>query len=781
MQKTRHTVASSLPPIINLSRRGFSIGLGASAFILAGGGLALRGHAQDSEKDKPKYGGEGMEHGLRYDPKIFIGIEPDSTVRIVCHRAEMGQGVRTSLPMVIADELEADWKRVTIVQAEGDAERYGNQDTDGSRSMRHHFLVMRQMGAAARLMLAQAAAQTWGVDVGEVSVVMHEAVHAPSGRKLGFGELAQKAATLPVPQLGDLNLKAPNAFRYIGKDDIKLVDNLDITTGRAVFGIDAQMDGMVHAVIARPPVYGGKAVSHDATETLKVAGVTKVVALASPPPPSAFQALGGVAVIATNTWAAIKGRDLLEATWDQGSNKSYTTQAYREKLTTTANKAGKVVRKKGNVDQAMQSAAKRFSADYYVPHHAHASMEPPVALAKVADGKCEVWAPLQNPQAALEGLMKLFDLPKENVTVNVTLLGGGFGRKSKPDFVFEAALLSKAMDGKPVKVTWTREDDMRHDYLNTTAVEHLEAGLDENGKAIAWLHRSVAPSIASLFQPNVTHSAPFELGLGLIDAPFAIPNIRLENGAAEAHTRIGWFRSVTNVPHAFAIQSFIAELAAAAGRDPKDYLLELIGPPRRISLEAPEIQTNAPWWNYGESPDLYAIDTGRLRRVAETVADAAGWGRTLPARTGLGIAAHRSFVTYTAAVVEVNVDDSGAISIPRVDIAVDCGPRINPDRIRSQMEGSVVQGVSIAQMSDITFENGEVEQSNFDSFEIARMNTSPRDIRVHLVGDEPYDAPLGGVGEPGLPPIAPALANAVFAATGQRIRALPIGDQLSSG
>lgn len=786
MKKSRQTfdrsqlVQGPMSPILNVSRRSFSLGLGASVFALASGGLALRSHAEQAT-DQPKYGGEAMPHGLQNDPKVFVGIDKDGTVRIICHRAEMGQGVRTSLPLVAADELDADWSRVKVVQAHGDEERFGNQDTDGSRSMRHHFATMRRIGAATRMMLAEAAAKTWGVPVSEVSIENHEAVHAASNRKLGFGNLAEAAAQLPVPPQADIKLKSPDQFRYIGRDDIQLVDNFDITTGRAQYGIDVQVDGMVYAVIARPPVYGGKVASYDAADALKVPGVLKVVALDTTPPPSAFQPLGGVAVIATNTWAAIQGREQLSITWDDGPNASYATAAYREQLTATANKPGKVVRATGDVDAAMKSAAKRISADYYIPHHAHATMEAPVAVARVAGDRCEVWAPTQNPQGTLDGLMKLFSLNKEQVTVNVTLLGGGFGRKSKPDFVFEAALLSKAMDGKPVKVTWTRDDDLRHDYLNTTAIEHLEAGLDESGKPVAWLHRSVAPSIAALFAPGVTHEAPFELGLGFIDAPFNIENIRLENGAAEAHARVGWFRSVTNVPHAFAIQSFIAELAAAAGRDPKDYLLELIGPARKISLTPPEIKTEAPWWNYGESPERYAIDTGRLRRVAETVAEAAGWGRELKPGSGLGIAAHRSFVTYTAAVVEVSVDDSGEITVPRVDIAVDCGPRINPERIRSQMEGSVVQGISIAQSSDITFEDGAVEQTNFDSFIIARMNTAPKDIRVHLVGDYGYDTPLGGVGEPGVPPIAPAFANAIFAATGQRIRSLPIADQLSSG
>jgi isoquinoline 1-oxidoreductase beta subunit len=312
-------------------------------------------------------------------------------------------------------------------------------------------------------------------------------------------------------------------------------------------------------------------------------------------------------------------------------------------------------------------------------------------------------------------------------------------------------------------------------YHNTTAVEHLEAGLDASGKPIAWLHRSVAPSIASIFKPNVKHEAAFELGMGLVDVPFTVPNIRLENGEAEAHTRIGWFRSVTNVPHAFAVQSFVAELAAEAGRDPKDFLLEVIGPPRRIIPKTTEI-----WWNYGEDPELYAIDTGRLRRVIETVAEKANWGRALPNGRGLGIAGHRSFVTYTAAVVEVEVGPGGRLRIPRVDIGIDCGAHINPERIRAQMEGAVVQGVSIATVSNITYRNGRIEQTNFDTYEVTRIDAAPREIHVHLVPSTGYDAPLGGVGEPGVPPVAPALVNAVFAATGKRIRALPIGNQLAS-
>jgi isoquinoline 1-oxidoreductase beta subunit len=755
--------------IENVSRRNVLRGLGITAgLVLAvpvAGRRAMAAYTTGAGK---------MPHGVVVDPRVFVSITPDGTVTIIAHRAEMGTGVRTSLPMIVADEMEADWDRVHVKQAPGDEEKYGNQDTDGSRSTRHYLIPMRQIGAAARMMLEAAAAQRWNVAVTEVKAVNHEVVHTGTGEKLGFGDLAADAARQLVVEPSKLQLKDPKDFRYIGKGKISIVDLHDITTGKAMYGSDTRLPGMKYAVIARPPVVGGKLVSFDASDAMKVPGVEKVMEVQGWPWPSKFQPVGGVAVIARNTGAAILGRNALKVVWDDGVNAKYDSDLYRTELQEAARNPGQVVRNNGDADAALKSADKVIVGEYYLPHLAHVSMEPPVATARVVGDKAEIWAPVQSAGGTREDTAKTLGIPVENVTVNVTLLGGGFGRKSKCDFALEAALLSKAI-GAPVKVQWTREDDVQHDFYHTVSVERIEAGLDASGKVIAWRHRSVAPTIGSTFSAGARHEMPFELGMGLVDLPFDIPNIRCENPEATAHTRIGWFRSVSNIPHAFAVQTMVAEIAQQTGRDPKDVLLALIGPARIVDIGSGAKTL----WDYGEPLDSYPIDAGRLRGVVELVAEKAGWGRTLAKGHGLGIAAHRSFVSYIATVVEVAVDDKGALTVPRVDTAIDCGTFVNPERIQSQIEGAAIMGLSLAKYGALTFKDGRAVQSNFDDFPVVRIDESPLVTNVHIM-PAGADVPPSGVGEPGVPPFAPALCNAIFAATGKRIRSLPIGKQLSA-
>ncbi|MDG9968926.1 molybdopterin-dependent oxidoreductase [Achromobacter mucicolens] len=753
-----------------LSRRAFLQGsLGVLTLAVTAKGWVTTAVA--AEPAAKAYGADSMPGGTVDDPLVFVSIAADGAVTIVAHRAEMGTGVRTSLPMVVADEMEARWERVKVVQAPGDEARYGNQNVDGSRSMRHFLMPMRRVGAAARQMLEAAAAARWAVPVAEVKAEQHEVLHAPTGRRLSYGDLAEDAAKQPVPASDALKLKDRSEFRYIGKDQVRLVDLEAIGKGQATYGMDMRLPGMVYAVVARPPVVGGRLRRFDSAKALAVPGVLKVVEIPPMQGAPAFQPLGGVAVVARNTWAARQGRDALEIEWDDGPNGSYDSDAYRQTLQAAARAPGKTMRNQGDAANAWAKApeAERVAAEYYVPHLAHASMEPPVATVQIKGNRAEVWTSVQNPAAAKSAVAARLKLEPANVKVNVLLLGGGFGRKSKPDFVDEAAIVARAMpDGTPVKLVWTREDDIHHDYLHTVSVERLEAVMDAQGQVQSWLHRSAAPTIASLFAQGAKGQQMFESAMSAINMPYRIPNVRVETAEVDAHARIGWFRSVANIPHAFAAQCFIDELAHRAGKDPQAFALDLIGPARQI-----DPGTMADTWNYTESPERYPYDTGRLRGVIEAACKGAGWGRTLPKGHGLGLAFCYSFMSYTATVVEVAVDDKGEVRVVAVDMAMDCGPQINPERIRAQMEGGAIMGLGLALTSEITFENGRVKQSNFHDYEVLRHNASPRVIRTHLVNDD-HALPPGGVGEPPVPPVAPALCNAIFAATGKRIRSLPL-------
>jgi isoquinoline 1-oxidoreductase beta subunit len=652
---------------------------------------------------------------------------------------------------------------VKIEQAIGDS-RYGDQNTDGSHSIRSFYDAMREAGATARFMLIQAAAKQWGVPASECETDLHVVVHRSTNRRADYGELATAAAKLPLPSKEEVKFKPKSAWRYIGKGEVSY-DLEALVTGKAIYGMDARVDGMVYASVEHPPVLGGKVKSYDDKEALKVAGVHQTIAIDPFTPPPAFQPLGGIAVIADNTWAAFQGRKKLNISWDNGPNETYNSADYKNELRDTTHKPCQVVRNVGDTNTVFAKGGKVFEADYYVPLLAHAPMEPMVALAEFKDGKVTAWAPTQNPQGAQETIARELGIAKEDVICHVTLLGGGFGRKSKPDYVAEAAVLSKKV-GRPVKVVWTREDDIKFDYYNAVAAMYFKVALDEKGKPTAWLQRSVFPPITSTFDVNAVYGDPPHLAQGWTDMPYDLPNISVENGPAKAHVRIGWLRSVANIYHGFGIQCFTDELANRAHRDPLEYLLDLIGKPRTIDFNG----VNYP--NYGASLETYPWETGRLRRVTEMVAEKSGWGKRKHSKgTGVGIAAHRSFLTYVATVVEVEVNDQGEVRIPRVDTALDAGLVVNPEATRAQLEGAAVFGASVARSGQITATKGAIDQSNFQDYTVARINEAPSQTNVYIVDS---DAPPAGIGEPGVPPFIAAFCNAIYAATGKRVRDLPI-------
>jgi isoquinoline 1-oxidoreductase beta subunit len=742
----------------NVSRRRFLTG-----GIIAAGALVLgvRFYSKLSSGHSLPYD-TNADHA-KLHPSVYLGIDPDGTVWIVAARSEMGTTTRTTLPLVVADELDADWKRVKIEQAIGD-NRYGDQNTDGSHSIRSYYEAMRIAGATARFMLIQAAAKQWGVAATECETDLHVVVHRATGRKAGYGELASAAAKFPVPSTAELTFKPKTAWRYVGKGEVSY-DLEALVTGKAIYGMDARVDGMVYASIEHPPVLGGKVKSYDDKDALKVVGVHQTVPIDTFTAAPAFQPLGGIAVIADNTWAAIQGRKKLNISWDNGPNEGYNSADYKNELRETSHKPCKVVRNVGDADAVFAKGGKVHEADYYVPLLAHASLEPMVAVAEFKDGKVTAWAPTQNPQAVQDIVSKELGISPNDVICHVTLLGGGFGRKSKPDYVAEAAVLSKKV-GRPVKVVWTREDDIKFDYYNAVASMYMKAAVDAHGKPTAWLQRSVFPPIPSIYDVNAVYGDAAHLQQGWTDIPYDIPNLRVENGPAKAHVRIGWLRSVANIYHAFAVQSFTDELAHAAGRDPLDYLLDLIGPARTIDFNG------VSYPNYGASLETYPWETGRLRRVTELVAEKSGWGKRKHGKgAGVGIAAHRSFLTYVATVVEVEVNDQGAVRIPRVDTALDAGLVVNPEATRAQFEGAAVFGTSIARSGQITATKGVIDQSNFQDYPVARINEVPSHTNVYIVDS---DAPPAGVGEPGVPPFIAAFCNAIYAATGKRVRDLPI-------
>ncbi len=692
--------------ILKLDRRDF---LKLSA--LAGGGLLLGVYLPDHPWELT---------GPPLQPNVFVRIDPGGTVFIWVGKADMGQGVRTSLPMIIADELDADWDTVEVVQADAHPNKYGRQITVGSSSVRRGaWLPLRKAGATAREMLKQAAATRWGVDAAGCRTERGRVIHVASGRALSYGELSEAAAELPVPP--DPKLKDPSEFRLIDTN-LPQVDTEEKITGRAIFGLDVRPPNLRFATVVHPPVFGGAVGGFDATKARRVPGVTDVVRVSS-----------GVAVVADNTWAAFQGAKALEIQWEHGDF-SMSSADISASFARLAQQKGAVARNDGDVEATMRQAARRLEATYEAPYLAHATMEPMNCTADVRGDRCEIWAPTQNPQGTQGTAARLTGLPSERVTVHVTHLGCGWGRRSRTDFVQDAVETSMKV-GAPVQVVWTREEDMQHDFYRPAAYCRFEGGLDSAGRAIALRSRIVAPPIIGRGGSGVDRNAVD----GVANVPYAFPNFFVDNVRSDVPVPTGHWRSVGVSQNTFFVESFIDEMAQAAGRDPFEF--------RRTLL--------------GAHP--------RARRVLEVAAEKAGWGTALPTGRARGIALVENKGSIVAQVAEVSLRD-GRPRVHRVICAADCGQVIHPGIVEAQMVGSVVCGLTAALYGEITIEGGRVEQSNFHDYPMLRLEEMP-EVEVHIVDS---GEPPGGVGEPGVPPIAPAVTNALFALTGTRIRKLPI-------
>jgi isoquinoline 1-oxidoreductase beta subunit len=725
---------------LEVGRRGFLVGAGG-----AGVGLVLGlSWPASSARAGEALEAEGAVATARLNP--FVQVSTDGTVTLWASKSEMGQGVRTSLPMILAEELEADWRKVRVEQADA-WPGFGDQETGGSSSVRSMWMPLRQAGAAAREMLVSAAASTWGVSASECAAREGVVTHKPTGRKLTYGELAARAATLPVPK--EPALKPAGEFRIVGTKPPR-VDAMAIVTGTAGYSLDVRRPGMLYASVARSPVFGGRVKSFDPAAAKAVRGVKQVVELGPAGKPVFREA--GVAVIAESTWAALQGRRALDVTWDEGKNAGESTAALTAEMKRLVAAGGRTVSEEGRVAEALDKAARRVDAEYEFPFVAHATMEPMNCTVDAKAGSCEVWAPTQSPGNARKAVAEALGLPEDKVTLHVTLLGGGFGRRLQTDDVVEAALLSRAA-AAPVKVVWTREDDMQHDFYRPASFHRLAAGLDAAGNVVAWEHRIASPAILEYLEgPGFKNPEGAEMG-GANLPPYRFPARRAAYALAASAVPRGWWRSVDHPHGCFATESFLDEVAAAAKVDPLELRLRLLGEPRKLES--------------GEGPPF---DTGRFKNVLETAARTAGWGQPLPAGRGRGIAAQFSFSSYVAEVAEVSVDAKGQLRLERIVCVADCGTVVNPDILTAQLEGGIVWGLTATLKSAITLDRGRVQQESFDSYPLLRMDETPK-IEVQLVAST---EPPTGAGEPGVPPVGPAVANAIFAATGKRVRKLPI-------
>jgi isoquinoline 1-oxidoreductase beta subunit len=701
-----------------LSRREF-----LTAGVAAGTGLVIGFYLPH---------GNATGAGNTFAPNAYLKITPDGKITVVVARSEMGQGVRTSLPMILAEELEADWKQIAIEQA-GASTLYGDQTTGGSASVRTTWDPMRKAGAAAREMLISAAALEWGVPRSGCKAQNSTVVHAASNRRLTYGQLANKASGQPIPT--DVPLKQAKDYQIVGKS----VPRLDVPSkvdGRAEFGIDFRLPGMKYAVLARCPVIGGKVASFDDKESKKISGIGYVGKISD----------SAVAVVADSVWSAMEGRRTLNVQWDEGPNKDLNSAAIVESLKKSASNKAVTLYSTGDVSKV---SGRRVEAEYQLPLMAHAAMEPGNCTAHFRGSNCELWAPTQVPQDVRDSVAQAIGFDPDQVKVNVTLMGGGFGRRLEHDYGVEAALVSKAAN-TPVKVLWTREDDMRNSTYRPASYHKLSAVLDGQGWPVAFTHRIVAPSISGqkgLPTPNgVDPDLPDEAAL-----VYSFPAARVEYVMAETPVPLAWMRSVYALQAGFASESFIDELAAAAKKDPLEYRLHLLSKDEDIKY------FDTVW------------HTARMRGVLQLAAEKAGWGKPLPAGHYQGMACFGCFSTYMAEVVEISMEN-GQPRVQRVVAAMDCGQVVNPGILEQQIKGGVIYALTNALRAQITIDKGRVVQGNFDDYAPIRMNEAPL-IEAYSVPSA--EAPTGA-GEPPVPPLAPALCNAIFAATKKRIRALPI-------
>jgi isoquinoline 1-oxidoreductase beta subunit len=647
--------------------------------------------------------------------------------------------------MILAEEAEVDFNSVSVEQAETRPDIYAHMGTGGSGSTMENFTPLRRAGATVRELMITAAAAKWNVPAAECEAKKGSVVHEKSNRKASYGELVEEARKLPLPDPEKVQLKDEAEFELIGHPTAR-VDVPSKVNGSAQFGIDVRVPEMLFAVVARCPTFGGKAAHFDAGKAKAVPGVRDVFEI--PALGADKFTAGGIVVVADSTWAAMKGRDALAITWDRGGAVSESSEGMRQALRDAAQKSGKRVRNDGDVDAALSNGAKKVEAVYEMPLLAHATMEPMNITAHVRAGDAEVWAPTQSPDWVQGTVASVLGLKPDKVTVHTTLMGGGFGRRYMADYPAEVAQIAKVV-GKPVQLVWTREDDMTHDFYRPATCHRMRGAVDANGRPVAWFHTLASTSIKGYWDPKAD-AARDEFG-GSAQMPYVIPNVRLEFNGVDSAVPRAWWRSVENSFNAFAIESFIDELAAAAGQDPVQFRKTLLVKPAN--------------WKAKSEDDP---DPARLRGVVELAAEKADWGKPLPKGRGRGIASFSSFGSYFAEVAEVTVNGS-EFKIDRIVATVDCGQIVNPESVRSQTEGAIIYGLSAALKNEITIKNGAVEQTNFDGYDPIRISEAPP-IEVHLVSSK---SDPGGMGEPALPPAAPAVANAIFAASGQRLRKLP--------